>query len=299
MKERIPFAVLVSAVLLCLVGAACHPRAAFASEGSSSVLPEIAGWRQSGEIQTFAPKTLYEYINGAADLYLAYDFQELTVAEFQNDRKASVTVEIYRHKSPNDAFGIYSQERVPDADYLSIGAQGYLGQHILNCLSGRYYVKLNSYGTGTEDREVLQAFAEKVVKNLGEKEGLPSVLGSFPPEGKIRNSEKFISKNFLGYPFLNSAFTADYNLADKKFKLFVMECREKNECGNVIQSYLRRIKNADQGVDESRYTLNDPYHGVVDLYWKGFSIWGVLDSEDADLRSRYLNLFGERLDKAK
>jgi len=26
--------------------------------------PEITGWKQSGEIQTFIPKTLYEYIIG-------------------------------------------------------------------------------------------------------------------------------------------------------------------------------------------------------------------------------------------
>ena len=31
--------------------------------------PEITGWKQSGEIQTFSPKTLFEYINGDADLY--------------------------------------------------------------------------------------------------------------------------------------------------------------------------------------------------------------------------------------
>jgi hypothetical protein len=42
-------------------------------------LPEVTGWKKSGEVQTFTPKTLYEYINGAADLYIMYDFQELKV----------------------------------------------------------------------------------------------------------------------------------------------------------------------------------------------------------------------------
>ena len=75
---------------------------------------EIARWKNSPDIQTFTPKTLYEYINGAADLYLACDFEELKVAEYGNEKKASVIVEAYRHRTPEDAFGIYSQERLPD-----------------------------------------------------------------------------------------------------------------------------------------------------------------------------------------
>jgi hypothetical protein len=43
--------------------------------------PEISGWKYSTENQLFITKTLYEYINGAADLYLACDFEELKVAD--------------------------------------------------------------------------------------------------------------------------------------------------------------------------------------------------------------------------
>ena len=93
--------------------------------GKALHFPEMTGWKQSGEIQTFIPKNLYEYINGAADLYLTYDFQELKVAEYQNEKKASVTVDVYRHKTPLYAFGIYSQERLSEANFLDIGAQGY------------------------------------------------------------------------------------------------------------------------------------------------------------------------------
>ena len=84
--------------------------------------PDIPGWKPSSEVQTFSPKTLYEYINGAADLYLASDFEELKVAEYGNEKKASVIVEAYRHRTPRDAFGIYSQERLPDGNFIKIGA---------------------------------------------------------------------------------------------------------------------------------------------------------------------------------
>ena len=291
--------ILIFFALLCLMQIIHDPLGVSISEGKSFVFPEIMGWKQSGEIQTFLPKTLYEYIDGAADLYLAYDFQELNVAEYLNDKKASVTVEIYRHQSPTHAFGIYSQERLPDANFLNIGDQGYIDKNILDFFSGSYYVKINSYNTGAEDREVLQAFAKKVVEDLGGKGGLPSILSSFPVEGNIRNSEKFIARNFLGYSFLNSAFTADYELSGKKFKLFLIDCGDKKGCRNIIQKYLQQTKSAGKEVTEGRYTLSDPHHGVVDLYWEGNHVWGVLDLADPGLRSRYLKLFGDELKKKK
>lgn len=297
MIKRAYIAILIFFALLCLMQIMHYPLGVSISEGRSFVFPEVIGWKQSGEIQTFMPKMLYEYIDGAADLYLAYDFQELKVAEYLNDKKASITVEIYRHQSPTNAFGIYSQERLPDANYLNIGAQGYIDKNILIFLSGSYYIKINSYNTGADDQEVLQTFAEKIEENSGEKGSLPPILSSFPPEGKIKNSEKFIARNFLGYSFLKTAFTADYDLFGQKFKLFLLDCRDRDECRNIVQKYLQQTKTSDKEVVEKRYTLSDPHHGVVDLSWKGKYIWGVLDLRDPDLRSKYLKLFEEGLGK--
>jgi hypothetical protein len=268
-------------------------------EAKAVPFPEMAGWKPSGEIQTFIPKTLYEYINGAADLYLTCDFEELQVVEYGNEKKASVTVEIYRHRTSKDAFGIYSQERLPETNFLGTGAEGYVDKNILNFVSGRYYVKINSYNTGDEDREVLQAFAIKVAENLDEREGLPPILAAFPAEGKKDRSEKYIARNFLGYSFFNSVFTADYNLSNRSFKLFLIESADKNDGKSILQQYLRQIKHSEKEPHEGRHTISDPHHGIVDLYWQGRYIWGMLDLTDADLRSKYLKLFEDRLKEGK
>jgi hypothetical protein len=259
----------------------------------------VTGWKQSGDIQTFSPKNLFEYINGAADLYLSYDFQELQVAEYQNEKKASVTIEVYRHKTPIYAFGIYSQERLSDANFLDIGAQGYSETDILNFVSGNYYVKMSSFKTGPEDQEVLSTFARKVVENLGEKGSLPSILSAFPKEGKRENSEKFVSIKFLGYSFLYTAFTADYDLSGKKFKLFIIEGVDQKECRAMIEKYLQQTGKPKKDIIEGRYTIADPYHGEMELHWQGRYIWGILNLNDPPLRSTYLRLFGEELKKSQ
>jgi hypothetical protein len=268
-------------------------------EAKDFKFPEVTGWKQSGDIQTYIPPTLYEYINGAADLYLMYDFEELKVAEYLNERKASVIVDVYRHKTSTHAFGIYSQERLPNANFIDVGAQGYIENNVFNFLTGPYYVKISSYNTGSEDREVLLAFAKKVSENLGKKGTLPSILTTFPAEGKVENSEKFVAKDFLGYSFLYSTFTADYEFSDKKFKLFIMEGSDKNECKTMIQKYLRQTGNPEKNVTEGRHLIQDPHHGEIELHWKGRHLWGILNINDQSLRSKYLKLFEEGLQKRK
>jgi hypothetical protein len=268
-------------------------------EGGTHSFPEMAGWKQSGEIQVFSRANLYDYINGGADLFLKYDFQELKVAEYQNDQKASVTIELYRHKTPTLAFGIYSQERLSNANYLEVGAQGYSEKGILNFLIADYYVKMSSVDGGPEDQEVLLDFAKKIVGNFGGKGSLPSLLSSFPREGEKKNSEKFIAREFLGYSFFHSAFTADYELSGKKFKLFLIEGIDQKDCRNMIQEYLKHTGNLQNKIEEGRYQLKDPYHGAMDFYWKGNYIWGALDLDDESLRAKVLKLFAEGLAKKK
>jgi len=259
----------------------------------------VAGWKQSEEIQTFKPGTLFEYINGGADLYLAYDFQELKVGEYSDGKKASVTIEIYRHKTPTLAFGVYSQERLPDANFIVIGTQGYIEENVLNFLAGPYYVKISGIHTGSSDQEILLTFAKKVAEQLGEKGTLPSILSSFPEEGKKKNSETFVNRNFLGYSFLHSAFTADYEVSGTKFRLFVIESADKTESKNMIQKYEEQMGKTEIIVAEGRYLIRDPHHGEIALGWRGAYLWGVVDLKDPDLRSRYLKLFDERLQKRK
>jgi len=269
------------------------------SEAKDFKFPEIAGWRQSGEVQTFSPKTLFEYINGDAELYLMYDLQELKVTEYLNEKKASVIIDVYRHRTPTHAFGIYSQERLSNANFINVGAQGYVEEEILNFIAGPYYVKITGYKIESGAQEVLLSFAKKVLENLGEKGTLPTLLNSFPRDGKVKNSEKFIAKNFLGYSFLHSAFTCDYELSGKKFKLFVIAPADKAECRNIIQKYLAQTGKIEKNVAEGRRLIPDPHHGEIDLYWQGRYIWGILNLNEASLRSTYLKLLEKGLEKKK
>ena len=251
--------------------------------------PAMDGWTPASQPQVFTPDTLYDYINGGSDLYLKYDFEELAVVEYRNGRM-SVSAEVYRHRTPDHAFGIYSQERAPSAEFLSIGAQGYYENAACNFIQRGYYVKLTGESTGADDREILLRFARRISQSLPGPSTLPEILSAFPAEGKRANAEKFIAKDFLGYEFLHSGFTADFDWSGLKYQLFVIVGDDPDDARAMLQKYLKQLKH-EAPVAEGAHQVTDPYHGTMALLWKGKHIWGTMGLPDAELRAAYLKYF--------
>jgi hypothetical protein len=275
------------AILLLFILWAGPPGAAHAA--APFAFPAVPGWNLAGQPQVFSPDTLYDYIDGAADLYLKYECEELQVAEYRKGT-ASVTAEVYRHRDANHAFGIYSQERLPGAVFLAIGSQGYYETAACNFIQGNHYVKLTSENTGAEDRETLQAFARRLSQDLAGPSALPGILSAFPSEGKKQHSEKFIAKDFLGYAFLHSGFTADYERSGQKYQLFVITGETPDDARTMLAMYLKQIRHGTN-VAEGMYQVTDPYHGDLALLWRGKYIWGTMSLRDPDLRAAYLTQF--------
>lgn len=275
----------ITAVLLAVALWITAPRV----EGAPIAFPEMPGWTRPSAPLAFSSETLYEYINGAADLYLTYEFQDLLVAEYQRG-KAAVTAEIYRLGTPTQAFGIYSQERLANARFLEIGVQGYYEPGVLNFLLGPHYVKISGDGLGADDEQVLLAFARRLEAHLGEKGGFPAILSAFPADGRRSHTEKFVSKSFLGYAFLHSGYTVGYEAAGKRFTLFAIEGTDREDCRRMLERYAAQLKLPAGMVAEGTLRLTDPYHGVLDLVWQGSRIWGVMGLDDSPLRSGYVKM---------
>ena len=255
---------------------------------TTSVFPDGSGIPKLGEPAEYAPENLYKYIDGAAEVYLGYGFEELAVQIYESEKGPSLTAEIYEHSDPRNGFGIYASERPVEGDFLKIGAQGYYEEGILNFVRGSYYVKLSSYALGDQDRSVLAQVAADIAARLGGDRSLPEILGRFPDRGKVENSERFIPQDFLGYAFLRNAYTCDYRVSESKFRLFAIEGRDSAECEAALKEYLRLVEYPEVAAEGRAYTVEDPHHGTVGLLWEGGYVWGILGLESEALRTEYL-----------
>lgn len=165
----------------------------------------------------YNPDTLYEYIDGGADVYLLYDFQRLLHQNFKT-RDGELTVDIYDLGKPENAFGIYSAERSPRYKFVTIGVEGYRSEGTLNFVQDRYYVKLAASGTGV----VLDPFARMLSKRIGGMARAPVMLAKLPIERRVAHSEQYVRKDPLGHAFLAPAYLVGYTWAGKQESKLVL-----------------------------------------------------------------------------
>jgi hypothetical protein len=199
----------------------------------NSFFPDIAGWEKKDGPSIYGPENLYEYIDGAAENFLNCDFQELVMLTYEDRQKHTLTVEIYRHRSLETAFGIYSSEKPLAGSYLPVGTEGYYEEGVLNFYTGPFYIKMSSFDLSGRDKAILLDFGNKISDRIGRQPGAPPELALFPPEGKIAHSERFVFKNFLGHPFLRSGFIADYEKQGKKFQVFIIRANDEDEARSM------------------------------------------------------------------
>ena len=175
-------------------------------------MPELKGYKKTANYPVYLPEKLWDYINGAADTYLAYGFIDLHVAEYKKGKNV-IKLEIYRQGDNIMAFGIYSTERSPSFHYLKLGSQGYSADGAINFFKGNYYVKIRTYSKSESTLKAAESLAYKVADLLSGKAKMPSALSLFPADGKKINEEAYINESVLGHKFLNKAFKANYETA--------------------------------------------------------------------------------------
>ncbi|MCX6562725.1 MAG: hypothetical protein NTU60_03855 [Candidatus Aminicenantes bacterium] len=273
-------------LILALAAALNSPAPGAQKIGASSLtslLPQVANWKAAEGVQRYGPETLYEFIDGAAEAYISYDFKELIVAEFQGGRtKTSLTTEIYDMGSELNAFGIYSAERFSESRFIPIGVQGYLEEGTLNFLAGRYYVKLMCYEGGGQTEGFLKLFAEAIVDKINNPGGFPVLLRAFPKDGLVANSEKFILRNVMGFKFLKNGFIAGYRQAGQEFDAFLIDGRTADEADAMLKQYLDNFIKSGQAADKRSYGVHvkDAYLKHVFVAKAGSYICGVTKIKD-------------------
>ncbi|MGD0837670.1 MAG: DUF6599 family protein [Polyangia bacterium] len=251
-----------------------------AAPSAAQMLPQVDGWKLKSPPATYTPDNLYEYIDGGADAFLQFDFQDLTAATYANAQKVELTADIYHQRDATRAFGIYSQERRPGSTKMPGKLEGIASADHLELVVGAYYVKLALPGGG--DPAILPMFAEKIAAKLPGPRTLPPVLACFPDQGQNPRAETLSAYHFLGHAFLHDGTAVPYQAAGARFRLFAVQGNDAADARAMVAAFraLAQLPKAEVPA-EGKLVLKDPLNGEVLLSWSGRWLWGAVDHPPA------------------
>ncbi len=211
---------------------------------------ETGGWKWDGKIRNFNPRTVFDYMDGAAELYLAYRFQSLDVYQLEKSGQPPLTVEIFTMGSSADAYGIFSFER-QDED-AGIGQGSEFGGGMLRFWKGQYFVSIYGEGEGPELESVIIRLGKEVAQAIPKSGPAPKLITYLPDTqvGLIQKSIRYLrnhvllnqryyiaNQNILHLNPQTEAVLAQYLRGTHKVHLLLIQYPTEKQAEDALQSF--------------------------------------------------------------
>jgi hypothetical protein len=193
-----------------------------AAAASEPPFPSPQGWTPAGEVLTFGRGELWEYINGAADAFLAYGFREVRVGDL-SAKGVTLSVAVYDMGTPLNAFGMYRTERPEGEPSVAAGAEAVvMAPYQCLLLKDAYYVKVDVM-EGDLPAKTGESLVRELAALLPGGDGLPAPVLALPAADRVPGSEGYARESYLGLADLRGAVHADYrDAAGEEFPGFLL-----------------------------------------------------------------------------
>ena len=172
-------------------------------------LPKSIGvWTRPDSARIIDSSNIFQYMNGAGELYLSYNFDHLEVYEYTTtDQQDSILAEAYVMNTSNDAFGllsidwggepieIHSSPSRQSNSTVAPPARALYGGGLLRIWADTIYARVMVYPETPESREVVLSLGRKIAEGR-KMPAEPNLLKILP---KTINSEWKLREDRIGY----------------------------------------------------------------------------------------------------
>jgi hypothetical protein len=269
------------------------------------------GWTLREAPETFTRETLFEHIDGQADLFIQYGFDKSVFAIYRkaNASDDKIDVDIYDMGNSLQAFGVFSRFR-QDESPAGIGLDSYLGDEYAIFYKGKYFVVLQATASS---RSILKQLAQEIESRILDDSPPPKEIAYFPKTGLKPGSIEYFPDGLLGHQFLKRGFKASYVENDGKkndtktdsegtdFQLFFSIFDTSQDAANALKLFRENL--SKKGKLEMRAANQfgpdaligkDPYQGKAVVVQKGPYLVGAIGFEqDKEGESRLAELMKE------
>jgi hypothetical protein len=242
--------------------------------------PDVEGWAPAGAAQRYDRETLFEVINGAAELYFSYGFVELQMRDLASGSH-KVTLSLYDMGDPLNAFGIFRTERPAEAPPVRAGAEAVVvGTYQCLMQKDRFYVKAEAL-QGRLDAARCKSLLEPVARALPGTSSRPKIFERLPPQHRMPGSLGFARRNFLGSSALNHCVHAQYTRPGKApLTVFVMLPQAGQTAEQLWTATGRQHAPSTIGTRKV-IAWEIPYRGTVVLVRGKAGLRGAVDTGEA------------------
>jgi hypothetical protein len=236
-----------------------------------SIPKQIGEWKVEGKDQVYDRQTIFKYIDGGAELYLAYDFRQVFSRKFTGPGNSEIILDLYDMGTSSDAYGIFTSER-EDED-VNIGQGSEFGGGLLRFWKGCVFVSiLNNGGGESADKAVLELgkAVDEVLPSTGPE---PDLLKFLPQQNLNRKKTRYFHEpllldkhyyvsheNLLNLNSKTDCVLAEYPVDEKDALIFLFIRYEnysqaKAAYDRFIKIYMPEAKDGVAQMENKKWTM--------------------------------------------
>lgn len=153
------------------------------------ITPDSLGknWEKFQPPDIFKGNDLYGHINGGAELFLEFGFEDLSIQKYRKG-EIEISLELYKMENATAALGIYLMKAGRESPNQKISARNTFNPHQLLLTAGRYYIQINSFSGDKDLIPLMVLLGKKVIVQI-DTTAPPEVLSYLPEKDLIRGSQ--------------------------------------------------------------------------------------------------------------
>ena len=212
----------------------------------STLVPLPENLSEMTPLESFTTETLYEKINGQADLYLASGFLELKSQRYVQTDNKDMWFEVYKYDmgTTENAFSVYSQQYRDDGHALEWTEFAYSVANALFFVHGQDYMEMRAASTNEDLVASMHNVAKKYVESHTLEKATIAGFSWFPQEDLDTKSVSMIVSDAFGFESLDQVFTAEYRIDGVTVTGFMSQragARDAAELASAFQDYFLRF----------------------------------------------------------
>lgn len=145
----------------------------------AKLLPaSVPGWTADPKDERYDAETIFDYIDGAGEVYRAYNMKALLSRRYRNPGGPDIIADLFDMGSSADAFGVFSHDL--DGEDWGLGQASLYKGGLLNLWRGRYFLAVFAEGESAESAAALREIGRRAAAAIAEDGAKPDLLTGLP-----------------------------------------------------------------------------------------------------------------------
>lgn len=167
---------------------------------------DVLGWT-AVEDHSFDADTIFEYIDGAGEVYRSYNMRSLFARRFEKAAEPALVVDLFDMGTAADAFGVFSHDL--DGEDAATGQGSTYKGGLLSLWKGRYFASVYAEGETPGTKRAVFAVSAAIARAIESPGKKPALIAGLPEAGLDAGSVRYFhNHSVLNYHF----FVADANI---------------------------------------------------------------------------------------